>query len=402
LQWLPRPLRTSPAYARQQELGACFFESAGWERPHWYGANEGLLANGPSGPARAGWTARYWSPIIGAEHRATRERVALFDLTPFGKIEVSGPNALAYLQGLTSNQMDQPVGKVTYTSLLNQRGGIVCDLTVTRLGSDQFWVVTGGSSLYLDLAWLRQQLPADGSVTLGNVSSATCCFGLWGPLAREVLKRVSDDDLSNEGFPYFTSRPVTIGYVPARASRISYVGELGWEIYAQTEYGLALWDTLWQAGQSAGLIAAGGGAFETLRLEKGYRLWGADIHTEYTPDEAGLGFAVRARKGEFLGRSALVEQRSRGVSRKLSCLTLDDPSVVVMGKEPILDGSRVLGYVTSANYGYTVGKSIVYGYLPPEYAREGTRVQVYFFGTLHGAIVAREPLFDADNVRPRS
>ncbi len=398
----PRPLRTSPAYARQQELGACFFESAGWERPQWYGANEGLLANGPSGPARAGWTARYWSPIIGAEHRATRERVALFDLTPFGKIEVSGPNALAYLQGLTSNQMDQPVGKVTYTSLLNQRGGIVCDLTVTRLGSDQFWVVTGGSSLYLDLAWLRQQLPADGSVTLGNVSSATCCFGLWGPLAREVLQRVSDDDLSNEGFPYFTSRPVTIGYVPARASRISYVGELGWEIYAQTEYGLALWDTLWQAGQSAGLIAAGGGAFETLRLEKGYRLWGADIHTEYTPDEAGLGFAVQARKGEFLGRSALVEQRSRGVSRKLSCLTLDDPSVVVMGKEPILDGSRVLGYVTSANYGYTVGKSIVYGYLPPEYAREGTQVQVYFFGTLHGATVAREPLFDADNIRLRS
>jgi glycine cleavage system aminomethyltransferase T len=192
-----------------------------------------------------------------------------------------------------------------------------------------------------------------------------------------------------------------IGYVPALLSRISYVGELGWEIYAPTEYGRALWDTLWEAGQSAGMIAAGGGAFETLRLEKGYRLWGSDIHTEYNPYEAGLGFAVRLKKGEFLGRSALEQIRAQGVARKLSCLTLDDPAVVVMGKEPILAGDRVLGYVTSANYGYSVGKSIAYGYLPTEHAREGTRVQVYFFGNLHDATVVRDPLYDPENRKLR-
>jgi glycine cleavage system aminomethyltransferase T len=298
--------------------------------------------------------------------------------------------------------MDQQVGRITYTSMLNERGGIVCDLTVNRLGSDRFWVITGGSTLYHDLAWLRRNLPEDGSVCISNLSSAYCCFGLWGPAARDVLRRASDDDVSNEAFPYFTSRPITIGYVPALASRISYVGELGWEIYAPTEYGLALWDTLWEAGQASGIIAAGGGAFESLRLEKGYRLWGSDIHTEYNPYEAGLGFAVRLRKGDFLGRAALEQARVQGVTRKLSCLTIDDPSVVVMGKEPILDGERVLGYVTSANYGYSVGKSVVYGYLPTAYTAEGTKVQVYFFGKLHPATVVKEPLFDPEMARLKS
>jgi glycine cleavage system T protein len=395
----PRPLRVSPAYERQKELGACFFESAGWERPQWFAANERLLTVGPSGPERSGWTARYWSPIIGAEHQATRERVALFDLTPFGKIEVTGPNALAFLQKIASNQMDQPIGRITYTSLLDERGGIVCDLTVTRLGQERFWIVTGGSTLFHDLAWLRQHLPADGSVQLNNVSSAYCCFGLWGPRARDVVRRASDDDFANDAFPYFTSRPVSIGYVPALASRISYVGELGWEIYAPTEYGRALWDTLWEAGQAGGLIAAGGGAFETLRLEKGYRLWGSDIHTEHNPYEAGLGFAVRLKKGDFLGRSALERIRAQGVTCKLCCLALDDSAVVVMGKEPILAGDRVLGYVTSANYGYSVEKSIVYGYLPTEYAQAGTKVQVYFFGKLHDATVVHEPLYDSENLK---
>jgi glycine cleavage system T protein len=395
----PRPLRTTPAYARQQALQAHFFESAGWERPQWYGANETLLDRYHGFPERAGWTARYWSPIIGAEHLATRERVALFDLTPFAKLEVTGPGALAYLQRITSNQMDQPIGRITYTSMLNQRGGIVCDLTVTRLGPERFWVITAGSTVYHDLAWLRRHLPDDGSVRISNLSSAYCCFGLWGPAARDVLRRVSDDDVSNEAFPYFTSRPITIGYVPALASRISYVGELGWEIYAPTEYGLTLWDTLWEAGQPSGIIAAGGGAFESLRLEKGYRLWGADIHTEYNPYEAGLSFAVRLKKGDFLGRSALEQIRAQGVTRTLTCLSIDDPLVVVMGKEPILDGERVLGYVTSANYGYSLGKSIVYGYLPTAYAAEGTKVKVYFFGNLHAATVVKEPLFDPEMAR---
>jgi glycine cleavage system aminomethyltransferase T len=196
---------------------------------------------------------------------------------------------------------------------------------------------------------------------------------------------------------------MTVGHVPVLASRLSYVGEAGWELYAPTEYGLGLWDTLWAAGQPLGLVAAGGGAFETLRLEKGYRLWGAELHREYNPYEAGLGFALRPRKGEFVGRAALERIRASGVRRKLCCLTLDDPAVVVMGKEPIYDpdGERVLGYVTSANYGYAVGKSIAYGYLPLEHADEGAKVRVYFFGQLHDATVAREPLYDPEGARLR-
>jgi glycine cleavage system T protein len=400
----PRPLRVTPFYQRQKELGAEFFENAGWERPQWYGVNAELLERGTSWPERSGWTARYWSPIIGAEHLAVRERVALFDLTPFGKIDVTGPGALAYVQKITANQLDQPTGRIVYTAVLDDAGTFVCDLTVTRLGQRHFRIITAGSTLYHDLAWLRRQLPEDDSAQLHDVSSAYCCVGLWGPRARDVVRAVSDDDWSHDAFPYFSARPMTIGYVPVLASRLSYVGELGWEIYAPTEYGLALWDTLWEAGQPHGIIPAGGGCFETLRLEKGYRLWGAEIHTEYNPYEAGLGFAVRLKKGDFIGRAALEQIRARGVSRKLCCITLDDLSVVMMGKEPIYaaNGDQILGYVTSANYGYTVGQSIVYGYLPANYVAEGTKVQVYFFGQLHAATVVKEPLYDPENLRLRS
>jgi glycine cleavage system T protein len=397
----PRPLRVTPFYARQRELGGVFFENAGWERPQWYGANAKLLDATTSDPERSGWTSRHWSPIIGAEHRAARERVALFDLTPFGKIEVSGPGALAYLQRLAANQVDQPIGRITYTAMLDEAGGFVCDLTVTRLGQERFRVITAGGTLYHDLAWMRKHLPGDGSAQLHDVTSAYCCVGLWGPRAGDVVRALSDDDWSSEAFPYFRARPMTIGYVPVLASRLSYVGEPGWEIYAPTEYGLALWDALWGAGERCGIAAAGGGAFETLRLEKGYRLWGAELHREYNPYEAGLGFAVRPNKGDFIGRAALERIRAAGVGRRLCCINLDDPAVVVMGKEPIYDaaGERVLGYVTSANYGYTVSRSIVYGYLPPEHTAEGTRVRVYFFGELHDATVTREPLYDPENTR---
>ncbi len=394
----PRNLRLSPFHQQQEELGAHCFESAGWERPQWYAANATELARrGASWPERNAWTGRNWSPIIGAEHLATRERVALFDLTPFTKLEFSGPGALGYLQWMTANQMDQPIGKVTYTALLTARGGIRCDVTITRLAADRFLLITGGASGMHDLAWLRGHLPDDGSVAARDLSSSQCCIGLWGPRARDLIQHVSDDDFSHTGFPYFTAREVTVGSIPVWAARVSYVGELGWELYTATEYGRALWDTLWEAGQPFGLIGAGGGAFESLRLEKGYRLWGADIHTEYTPYEAGLGFAVDLKKGDFLGREALLRGKTEGITRKLCCLTLDDPRVVLMGKEPILDGDRVLGYVTSANYGYTVGKSITYGYLPVAYTTPGTSVSIQFFGTRYAATVAHEPLYDPEN-----
>ena len=391
----PRNVRVTPFYSRQKELGAVFFENAGWERPQWYDANEGLLDSlTVSGESRSGWEAREWSPTVAAEHAATRERVALFDLTPFAKFEVTGANALKGLQRLAANQMNKPVGAITYTPMLTPSGGMKCDLTITRLAEDRFMVVTGGGMGLHDLHWIESHLPDDGSVRVTDISSGSCCIGLWGPRARDLLSRACHDDLSNDGFPYMTAKQLTIAEVPALALRISYVGELGWEIYAPSEHGLRLWDVLWEAGQPLGVIAAGGGAFDSLRLEKGYRLWGNDIHTEYNPYEAGTGFAVRLRKGDFIGRDALRRVRNGGVEHKLCCITLDDPDAVVTGKEPIVDGDDVLGYVTSANYGHSVGTGIVYGYLPLSHANVGTSVDVVYFGERLQATVAREPLYD--------
>ena len=399
----PRNIRLTPFFARQRELGAVFFENAGWERPQWYDVNQDLLDSlTVAGESRAGWAAREWSPTVAAEHAATRERVALFDLSPFAKFEVTGRGALGALQRLASNQMDKPVGSITYTPMLTPSGGIKCDLTVTRLGSERFLVVTAGATGLHDLDWIRSHLPDDRSVNVADVSSGRCCVGLWGPRARDVLSRVCEDDVSDAAFPYLTAKPITIGEVPSLALRISYVGELGWEIYAPAEQGLRLWDALWEAGRPLGLIAAGGAAFDSLRLEKGYRFWGNDIHTEYNPYEAGLGFAVRMRKGEFIGRDALGKLRAQGLTRRLCCMTLDDPSCVVVGKEPILDEGRVLGYVTSANYGHSIGRGIVYGYLPIDHAEAGTKVDVLYFGERLQATVANEPLYDPDGRRMKA
>ena len=391
-----RDIRLSPFHPRQKELGAVFHESAGWERPQWHQANEGLLDSlNPAGAERSGWAAIEWSPAVAAEHAAERERVAMFDMTPFAKFEISGNGALAALEQLAANRMDKPIGTITYTSMLTPSGGIKCDLTVTRLGESRFMVVTGGAMGLHDLAWIRSHLPADGSASAADMSSAYCCIGLWGPRARDLLSRVCEDDVSDRAFPYMTAKRITIGDVPALALRISYVGELGWEIYAPAEYGLRLWDALWEAGIPLGVVAAGGGAFDSLRLEKGYRLWGNDIHTEYDPYEAGLGFAVKLRKGDFIGREALTAKRERGrPSRRLRCMVFDDPGAVVVGKEPIALGDRIIGYATSANYGHSIGRGIAYGYLPADHNAIGAKVDVLYFGERLPATVTREPLYD--------
>jgi glycine cleavage system T protein len=388
----PRNLRQSPFHARLEALGGVFFESAGWERPRWFTANEKLLP-GLTWPSRTGWESRHWSPIQGAEHVATRERVGLFDLTSFTKIEVSGAGALPLLERLCANRIDRPVGTIVYTSMLNERGGIVCDLTVTRLGSDRFLVVTGGASGMLDLAWIRRHARDDERVHVADLTSAYCALGLWGPLAPQVLRA--------DASPYFTARRLAIGSIPALALRVSYVGEAGWEIYCPTEYGAALWDALWTAGRPLGMAAVGAGAFDSLRLEKGYRLWGAEVHTDYHPYEAGLGFAVKLDKGDFIGRDALVRVSAQGLRRKLCCLTFEDRAAVVLGKEPVLDGEAVLGYVTSANFGYSVERSIAYAYLPMEHAGVGSRVEVEYFGRRYPATVSDEPLYDPKGRRLR-
>ena len=326
----------------------------------------------------------------------------MLDLTPFAKLDVTGSDSLDSLQRITSNDLDRPPGKITYTSMLTEQGGIKCDLTVTRLEADRFLIITGGGFAIHDLAWIRGHLPDGGTVEVADISSSMCCIGLWGPESRRLVQSVTEHDMSNEAFSYLTAQRLNIGDVPCLALRISYVGELGWELYCPTEFGLRLWDVLWDSGQPFGVTAVGGGAVESLRLEKGYRLWGAEVRTEVNPYEAGLGFAVRLDKGEFIGREVLRRIKSEGIPRKLCCMTLEDPTAVVIGGEPILDGDRVLGYATSANYGYTVGRGIVYGYLPRDDAVEGASVEVEYFGRRYKGTVAREPLYDPGMTRLRS
>lgn len=397
----PRNLRVSPFHKRLEEQGAMFSESAGWERPLWFHANERLVESA-NVPARSGWEARSWSPIQAAEHHAARTGVAMVDLTAFTKIEIGGSGALSFLERLCANRIDRPVGAVVYTPMLNEHGGIMCDLTVTRLGDDRFLIVTGGSVGMHDLAWIRRHAPMDGSTHVTDITSMYCAVGLWGPRARDVLGELCAHDVSADVFPYLTARRITIETIPTLALRVSYVGELGWEIYARSEYGLRLWDLLWDAGRPHGVVPVGTAAFDSLRLEKGYRLWGADMHTEYNPYEAGLGFAIKLDKGDFLGRSALLRIKEAGISRALCCLRFNDANALVMGKEPILDGHQTLGYVTSANYGYTIGAAIAYGYLPLGHTGPGTLVEVQYFDRRYHATVSHEPLYDPKGLRLRN
>jgi glycine cleavage system aminomethyltransferase T len=316
---------------------------------------------------------------------------------------VTGPDSLSYLDRICANRIDRPVGAVVYTAMLTPSGGIRCDLTVTRKDDDRFRIVTGGGSGQHDLAWMRAQIGDGERVTITVRTGSLFALGLWGPRARDVLQAVTDVDASNDGFPYLTARYLNVGEVdPVWAQRISYAGELGWELYGQIAMGQRAWDLLWEAGRGHGLVAVGAGAFDSLRLEKGYRLWGQDIHTEHDPFEAGLGFAVRMDKGDFQGRPALERILERGHSHTLACMTLVDPAAVVMGKEPIWSNDEVVAYVTSAAYGYSVGRAIVYGYLPVDLATEGTAVEVEYLGERLAATVAPEPLWDPKGERLRA
>src|SRR5688572_10498454 len=394
----PRPLRTSPFYEREQELGAYFLEGSGWERPHWYGVNEGLLGHYEI-PRRNAWAERYWHPISGAEARATRETAGLYDMTSLKRLEVTGPGALAFLDGLTTNRLDRAVGTVVYSLMLDERGGIRSDLTIARLGADRFQIGANGN---LDYDLLRRLAPQDGSVSVRDITSGTCCIGLWGPRARDILAPLTDSDVSNEALRYFQGRELWIGNVPVTALRLSYVGELGWELYTTADMGAKLWDTLWAAGQQHGLIAAGRSAFGSLRLEKGYRSWGADMTTEHDPYEAGLGFAVRMDKGDFVGRAALESRSEATAARRLVALKIADRSAVVMGKEPVEIDGRPAGYVTSAAYGYSVDAPIAYAWLSSDAARAGQGVTIRYFGEAVPATVATDPLFDPEMTRLRS
>ena len=393
-----RPLRLSPAYERLRELGASFGEKSGWERVNWFDSNA-VLASEQLRPR--GWAGHHWSPAIAAESLATRERAGLFDETSFAKIEVRGPGAVAFLQGLCANDVDRPLGSITYTQMLNSRGGIECDFTVTRLADRRFRIVTGTAFGNHDLGWLRKHLPGDGSVEVVDVTSAHACLGVWGPRARDVLQPLTGADLGNGSFPYMTAQELAVGHVPCLAARVTYVGELGWELYCPAEYGAGLWDLLWEAGRPHDMLACGYRAIDSLRVEKGYRVWGADITPEDDPFEAGLGFAVKLDKGEFVGREALERRREGGLQRRLRCLVLDDPRAVTLGSEPLRIDGAVVGRVTTGGYGFAVDRSIAYGYLPVA-ADVGARVDVEVFGEWVGAEVVAESPWDPRGERIRA
>jgi heterotetrameric sarcosine oxidase gamma subunit len=399
----PRGIRRTPLYDRYQAEHAIFIEMGGWERAAWCESNTGLAE--PDVPARTGWAAQYWSPVQAAEHLRTRDPngAALFDMSTFTKIEVSGTDALALVQWVFTNQMDVPVGRVVYTLMLDFNGGIRSDMTVVRLGPDRFRVLSGAGAGPRDLAWLRRQAQARGfEVRIEDVTSAHGAIGLWGPQARQILSAATADDVSNAGFAYYTARQIVIGAAHCFAMRVSYVGELGWEIYVPTDYALHVWDALWEAGRLLGLIAAGMGAMDSLRVEKGYRRLGFDIDANYTPPEAGMDNLLRWKKGDFIGRDALLAQKDRPLARRLTCLILDRPGDIVMGREPILDDGQVAGFVSSANTGYSIGKHVAYGYLPPRLGSPGQKLVIEYFGQPLPATVAAEPLFDPAGARLRS
>nr|WP_307874040.1 MULTISPECIES: FAD-dependent oxidoreductase [unclassified Frankia] len=386
----PRLLRVSPFHARHVALGAHFTEGAGWERPLWFEANAGLPV--PDLPPRDAWAARHWSPIAAAEALATRERVGLFDLTPLKRLAVTGPGAAAFLQRMCSNHVDRPVGAVTYALLLDEGAGVRSDITVARLGAREFQL---GVNSNLDLAWLRAHAPAD--VHVGDVTGGTCCVGVWGPAARDLLAPLTTLDLAHEAFGYFTARRTHLDAVPVTMLRVSYVGELGWEVYASAELGLRLWDTLWAAGAAVGAVAAGRSALTSLRLEKAYRAWGVDLTAQDDPYSAGLGFAVNLAHGDFVGRAAL---RPDG-PRALCCLTVDDGRTVPTGREPVLAGGVPVGHVTSAAYGYSVGAPIAYAWLPRALSTPGQPVEIAYFDERVAATVRAAPLFDPTGSRIR-
>jgi glycine cleavage system aminomethyltransferase T/glycine/D-amino acid oxidase-like deaminating enzyme len=416
-----RGVRLPPFYERERELAAVFFEAGGWERPQWYESNAPLLEEYGDRVARreAEWDSRWWSPIVNAEHLAMRERAGLVDLSAFAIFDVTGPGALRAVQRLAMRQTDVPLGRVVYTPFLTPRGGFRADLTIARLGEESFRIVTGAAHAYADRKWIVDHLPTDGSARLRDVSSAWCTLGLWGPRARDVLASVTDDDVSNDGFPFATCRTIEVGPLRVLASRISYVGDLGWELSVPIEQGARLWKLFWEAGRPHGLAPVGIGVYGTTgRLEKGYRAYGFELDGEYNAVEAGMAWgAVKAE--DFVGKEAHVRHREEEPAALLCTLTVDDHTSAagakryMLGREPILtpDGRPLVdrkgrrSHVTSAGAGPSVGKHILMAYLPPEQARAGEQLAVEYLGERYPVTVevaGSNPLFDPENGRVRS
>ena len=353
-----RPRRVSPLYPLLAEQGAVFGEKLGWERPNWF-APPGVDASDVYSYGRQNWFVQ-----VGEEHRACRERVALFDQTSFAKYELRGPGAEAALQWLCANDVGKPQGAVTYTQMLNAKGGIECDLSVTRLAEDHFYIVTGTGFATHDLDWIARHIPAGCDATLRDVTGEFSVLALMGPRARDVLSAVTPDDVSETAFPFARYREIRIAGCSLRAMRISYVGELGWELHVPVDDARAVYTALMEAGKTAGIVNAGYRAIESLRLEKGMRAWGSDIGPDHTPLEAGLGWAVKLGKDiPFLGREALMQQRAAPLRKRLATFSIDGESVVLLGRETLYRNGERVGWLASAGWGYTLQTNIGMGYV---------------------------------------
>ena len=395
----PRDVRHTPFHARHLESGAVFGTFAGLELPNWFAPNADLVDEYEGRiPTRSGYDAAFWSPIVGAEHLAVRDRAGLFDVSGLSIIEVEGAGAAEYANRLCSNQMDTTVCQVTYTCWLTPSGGVKRDLAVARMDADRFWMFVGEGTLPQDLAWAEQHCP--DNVTVRDVSPSYGGLGLFGPQARDILARATTTALSDEAFPFYTGQWIDVGMAKVFAMRISYVGELGWELHIPTESALHVYDTLRAAGHDSGMILAGSSCMDSLRLEKGYRLWGADVHTEYTPFEAGLGWTVHLEKDDFLGKLSAAEAKTVSPAKKLTCLVASDPQAVVWPYEPVFHDGLAVGNVTTSNHGYSIGATIAYAYLPQDLRGIGTELTIGF--RRFSAFVAVEPLFDRNMTRMKT
>ncbi|MDP1710831.1 MAG: FAD-dependent oxidoreductase [Candidatus Nanopelagicaceae bacterium] len=392
-----RPSRKSAIYEWHKEAGAVFGEKASWERVNFYTSN---LSDDSLQPY--GWAGKHWSSAVRTEHLATRESAGLFDESSFAKISVKGEDCSEFLNYVCANDVVKGVGRTVYTQALNSRGGIESDFTVTRLFENEYMIVTGTAFGVHDIGWLEKiAREKNFDVSISDITSSLACFGIWGPKAREILQILTEYDMSHKNFPFMHSREIVLGGVKVRATRITYVGELGWELYLPTGDGVALWHQIIETGKQFDLKVCGYRAIESLRLEKGYRAWGVEISTETNPWEAGLNFAVAIDKEVFHGKESLLKASAR-VARKLVPILFDDIRQVPLGNEPIKCGDEIIGRVKSGGQGYTINKAIAYTYLPIEYSSVGTVVSVEFFGQWCKGVVAAEPLFDPTNSRIRS
>jgi 4-methylaminobutanoate oxidase (formaldehyde-forming) len=398
-----RPHRLSPLHYRLQEMGAVFGEKFGWERVNYFQPGQQWRRAGED-QRQWGWTKPPFFERVGQEHQAARERVALFDLTSFGKIEVSGKDSLKLLQYITDNDIDKPVGSTIYTQFLNTRGGIEADLTVVRKAEDVFWVITGSGFIANDLAWIQMRA-AEGEydVSIRDITTEWACLALWGPQARAVLEKITDDDVSNEGFPYLSGKTIDINGAKVWAQRVSYVGELGWELYIQPHRAVMVWDKLMEAGREFEIEVGGYKVLDSLRLEKGYRYFTTDLTPTDTPYESGQGFCVQLEKGDFIGRDALVSRKANGLKRKLCTLVIDsDEFTQIYGGEAVYCDGKVISRVRSGGYGYTVKKNILYAYLPLELSKPGNRFELELIDGRPNGEVTAAVLYDPKGERLRA